>query len=109
MGLTHLLSLMEYMIQLLSNYITSFLTTSLRVGFSLLCASIVGLVSSSKRILCVQIVGLNPFRSLIEYPITPLCLFKTSHKAFTSLLGSKELTIKGKIELESRIRERFKL
>ena len=49
----------------------------------------------------MQIVGLSPFRSLIEYPITPLCLFKTSHKTFTSSLGSKELTIKEKLEFES--------
>ena len=50
----------------------------------------------------MQIFELSPFRSLIEYPITPLCLFKTPHKTFTSLLGSKELTIKGKLEFESR-------
>ena len=50
----------------------------------------------------MHIVGLSPFRSFIEYPITPLCLFKTSHKAFTSSLGSKEFTIKGKLELELR-------
>ena len=50
----------------------------------------------------MQIFGLSPFRSLIKYPITPLWLFKTSHNAFTSLLGSKEFTIKGKLELKSR-------
>ena len=50
----------------------------------------------------MQIVGLSPFSSFTEYPITPLCLFKISHKTFTSSLGSKELTIKGKLEFESK-------
>ena len=51
---------------------TSFLTMSFIVGFSLLRCSIEVFTLSSKRILCMQMEGLIPFKSSIDQAIASL-------------------------------------
>jgi hypothetical protein len=71
--LTHSLSEIGYIMLISSNLITSFFTTSLRLGFNLLCGSREGLWSSSSKIRCMQREMFSPLRSSIEYPIAFLC------------------------------------
>ena len=64
----------------------SFLTTSIIGGLSLLCASLVGLASSSSRIQCMHMEELIPFKSAMVHPM-PSCDLLVP--LLTYLLGRK--------------------
>ena len=88
-GLTHGLSDIGYMIPASRSFRISALTTSCMLGFNLLWCSTVGLNSSSIKILCIQIEGLNPLISEIDQPMAFLWLLSTL-KSFSSSSDDKE-------------------
>ena len=85
-GITRGLSEIAYMKPVFSHFSTSFLTTSFITGFSLLRCSIEVLTLSSKRILCIQIEGLIPFRSSIDQAIAFLYFLRISNSFFSASL-----------------------
>ena len=61
-----------------SYFSTSFLKTSFIIGFNLICCSIEVLAIFSKRILCMQMEGLIPFKSSIDQAIASLYFLRVS-------------------------------
>ena len=78
-----------------NHFNTSFLTTSFITGFSLLWCSIEVFALSSSRILCMQIEGLIPLRSLIDQAIDSLYVFRIFSSLYSSFSVNTTCIITG--------------
>src|ERR1044072_2909489 len=90
------------MIPASNNFVTSFFTTSLIIGFSLLWCSLEVLQSSSSIMRCIQIEGLIPLRSVILYPKAVGYFLRICKSFSVSVSPSFALTITGRSSSESR-------